>query len=818
MRRLSCTSLVVVVATLAVIKPWAAGAQGITRDNYRDYLPPLPRIVGQTRATAALHLYGDEQDPAYRDVAPVDGIDDTRARRLLVLAEQFSPLLRRNNFSVPRDLATILGPHPALHVDSWVGNHRIASDSIALGAPADSGDGDALLHLMRQLHPRAPRPAFVRPEGQIETVLFFDMPGHEPATWRAHFRRLDPARGSRIFVHPFIHDDSIAGRAIDGADRRFQLVLQFWFFYPFNDAVNTHEGDWEHINVIVATKAAVARAQPREFGRALHTEGEIARILAEHFPPADSLVIAAVDHYFHDSVITLDFVALSASPTPTRAKVSDPRYVWEDLDFVSRAIRMRLTYADGRLATHPIVHVGGNNKGPDELLAVWPRFHGSFKRNSGASYPFPGVWQTVGPMGVTEKVYGAIVPRVHRDSRLAWYALIDDPYYVHYTAAAISLMPDWERVDALALGRRDVRQQWCWLLLPIYWGFPATSSLGAGLVKHVDLGHVAVLSPPYHSTWNSIGESYRHRQFQPRVLRTPVSPTTPWAMLKSGWGVLNIPLAAWGLMPGYNVALIQVMPWTAGAMNLFGSPPARTFTQGRLPRRFTTAGQGAFMEFGGRYFARIVPRRDATVDAFLQTHAGASVDEATARRTDVAGPRLWFNLYFGQRFSLENTFSWATGGVAYDVVTADGATLGSVRGDLYMRQLTGGIRYDLVAIANEALRVYARGGYGWLSYEGRRFRLARSDVDGPLERTTARGGYLPPLLPARHWWPNTVYAGLGSEAFSPQRLWLFGRLGYGMRLEFTELYNKLTFDDERSALGDVTARRGDLAFSLVFGW
>jgi hypothetical protein len=35
---------------------------------------------------------------------------------------------------------------------------------------------------------------------------------------------------------------------------------------------------------------------------------------------------------------------------------------------------------------------------------------------------------------------------------------------------------------------------------------------------------------------------------------------------------------------------------------------------------------------------------------------------------------------------------------------------------------------------------------------------------------------------------------------------------------FSELFNKLAFDDDQSDRGDVTARRGDLAFSLVFGW
>jgi hypothetical protein len=32
---------------------------------------------------------------------------------------------------------------------------------------------------------------------------------------------------------------------------RGQLVVQYWFFYPFNEWVNHHEGDWEHVNVVL---------------------------------------------------------------------------------------------------------------------------------------------------------------------------------------------------------------------------------------------------------------------------------------------------------------------------------------------------------------------------------------------------------------------------------------------------------------------------------------------------------------------------------------------------------------------------------------
>jgi len=30
-----------------------------------------------------------------------------------------------------------------------------------------------------------------------------------------------------------------------------ETVIQYWFFYPFNAFVNNHEGDWEHINVVL---------------------------------------------------------------------------------------------------------------------------------------------------------------------------------------------------------------------------------------------------------------------------------------------------------------------------------------------------------------------------------------------------------------------------------------------------------------------------------------------------------------------------------------------------------------------------------------
>ncbi|HVL22507.1 MAG TPA: Vps62-related protein [Thermomicrobiales bacterium] len=54
------------------------------------------------------------------------------------------------------------------------------------------------------------------------------------------------------------------------------LAIQYWFFYYFNDYNNTHEGDWEMIQVVfdVNTVEEALRTDPVEVGYAQHGGGE----------------------------------------------------------------------------------------------------------------------------------------------------------------------------------------------------------------------------------------------------------------------------------------------------------------------------------------------------------------------------------------------------------------------------------------------------------------------------------------------------------------------------------------------------------------
>ena len=63
--------------------------------------------------------------------------------------------------------------------------------------------------------------------------------GNDPDSWHAAYQNERDNNNFRhtIYVHFFIENG--------------EVVIQYWIFYPFNDGYNNHEGDWEHINVII---------------------------------------------------------------------------------------------------------------------------------------------------------------------------------------------------------------------------------------------------------------------------------------------------------------------------------------------------------------------------------------------------------------------------------------------------------------------------------------------------------------------------------------------------------------------------------------
>lgn len=98
-------------------------------------------------------------------------------------------------------------------------------------------------------------------EGEIE--YYVDAPGDDQetggeASWLTRWREIMQTRADDVttaaypptqYAHVFWFNKA-----------KGLLGIQYWFYYPYDHWINRHEGDWEHINVIVAGPPALADA------------------------------------------------------------------------------------------------------------------------------------------------------------------------------------------------------------------------------------------------------------------------------------------------------------------------------------------------------------------------------------------------------------------------------------------------------------------------------------------------------------------------------------------------------------------------------
>lgn len=99
-------------------------------------------------------------------------------------------------------------------------------------------------------------------------------PGENEETWSKAFRRIqgnmdDPTLAAyppTQYVHIYWWDKA-----------KGELAIAYWFYYPYDKWMNNHEGDWEHIQVVVAADEGLTdaeNAKPLRFHYQHHGFGE----------------------------------------------------------------------------------------------------------------------------------------------------------------------------------------------------------------------------------------------------------------------------------------------------------------------------------------------------------------------------------------------------------------------------------------------------------------------------------------------------------------------------------------------------------------
>jgi hypothetical protein len=764
-------------------EPIGRGGHRIPPAAYLEFVPlEYPRIVRATPETELVHLYGDRRSPGFVDDAPKDGIDDARGAGLLALAARFSPFMVRNTGNLPMDwkrFVTRTQSFP-LHVDRWqlwpsppelVRREQI--DLAALrGNPCPASDPDAapllddcaLVRLLRQLDPDAPRDERARTlaDGVQDapfTVLYLDFPGDDPESWRAAFyaefggQLLREYQGfKKIYVHPFV---------TAGAHGGLELVLQYWFFYPYNDGANKHEGDWEHLNVVVAPRSRI--------GTPLGV-ADVGAILAREpgeLGGADPLVMARLEYFMHGKVFLFDFAVPNVYAPRAEWEAELARHQPERLGErdIQRDIRAR-AYEDREervVNTHPVAFIGADSKGPELLLAA----PGARNQDSHATYPFHGTYKEVGPGGATEDIPATFeLQRYVGENARPWPARVErfeDP-------ALLEIVPDWERVRDLARSDPEVRREWSWLFLPIRWGYPAVESPLAGIVAHAETGNLSPPGPAYNGGWNRTGASGGFDGYDPNRYSS-LFPLSPVDAFQNNLGFLNAPVTVFTVLPPFD--LLYRLVWRP-LRALIGPSPSPVFLPAApVQRRILGIALGGFTNsLPSTVGAAFI--NDAQLPDINRLIEAAGVTGSVTTSTTSNSPpypSVQIQFYLTPRFVSQNTFRYSRSSITVDVTsTTNHNDSAEIRGSLQMFEYAGSLRFNLLT---GRIQPFLKAGYGYSWY-----RLQNVTVNGE--------GVSPPTSPWLHkpsFWPNTFHYGLGLEANITETDTPLSGVGIGLKLE-----------------------------------
>ena len=766
-----------------------AMAQEVPKREYLRFVPlNVPRLIRQTAASERIHLYGNRFDPAYRDVEQVDGIDDRRFAVLERMAVRFAPFLVMNSSAVPLDFRAFEDGAAAfpLYVDTWntsvPGSALVAEETIDMlrieAEPcgpvermtrSSRVDDCRLLSLLEEFHPLTPFSAARRteardPDSSMFKVLYFDLPGADPKTWNNEFKDFQtgrlPTRYHRFvktYVHPFI--ERVEGTEEDAG---YELVLQYWFFYPWNDGGNNHEGDWEHINVVVSPLGAVERALSAD---------EVEALLRGEWIDATErsrlLVIKRVDYYFHHKVMTLDYSAPNAYL---------PRDAWQamvDATFREREseqwfwkeIRHRAyeDAAEQRINTHPIAFIGADNKGTDQILAL----PGAKNRDSHGTFPVAGLYKDVGPAGAAEEIGRSFDHKrffsATPEGRKRWLERWRRGGVVWLASpASIHVVPDWERVIDLIHTEVRARAEWSWLVLPIRWGYPATPSPFAGIVAHAETGNLSVVGPAFNSGWNRSGVTDEYEDYSPH--KVPRLFPLGWVdSFQNEWGFLNLTFPTMSALPPFDVLSRLV---AAPIRAIIGRDKPTFYPRDRLPARFFGVSSGVSYQgpsddlsdlwFGKRQFEEFIGRLLLYILENGSENTEMIGDEDVVVENTVA-PFYEVSFFIGNRFSSQNMVrhsrSDVRGAFSFNDIPEDF----TVEGDFTMWEYAGSMRYNLFT---GNLQPYAKVGYGLCWY-----RIENARVNGePLDEPDGDWVRKPSLIPLKNLLPNTWHIGAGIDA------------------------------------------------------
>jgi hypothetical protein len=228
----------VLIAIASVLSAACASGHG-RRGGYIEYIRPDQRPPGVGESAASDSLWGRPEDSDRGD-----GIAESRRSDLEQLVRRFVPTLvlpkadrvnvnGRRYQLIPTNIDLVTD---TLRLDLIRASPYVFQDSIDI--ILQDLEPDTLVALTVQALEYESDPSLM-------VAWYFNWPGTRVSEWWEAYREFRTGPDSTAWAEPTVY----AHPFLDAAGR---VVIQYWYFYPFNDFMANHEGDWEHVNVVLS--------------------------------------------------------------------------------------------------------------------------------------------------------------------------------------------------------------------------------------------------------------------------------------------------------------------------------------------------------------------------------------------------------------------------------------------------------------------------------------------------------------------------------------------------------------------------------------
>ncbi|MGB3409743.1 MAG: hypothetical protein WBA45_00995 [Microthrixaceae bacterium] len=212
---------------------------------------------------------------------PASATVDPTSTQSQVLAERYAPIVM---LKAQADRCDADGePFAPMSVDSVLSNDDVLLRQAGVGDPVVT---------------RAPTAADLYGRGEGFFLDFNGLALDPGCVYEHDFRSNSEGSSPVVYAH-----------VVQQADKPDQLAIQYWLYWYFNDWNNTHESDWEFIQILfdASTVAEALESEPVAVGYAQHEGGETAAWSSEKLQKRGSQPVvysSAGSHasYFSQSV------------------------------------------------------------------------------------------------------------------------------------------------------------------------------------------------------------------------------------------------------------------------------------------------------------------------------------------------------------------------------------------------------------------------------------------------------------------------------------------------------------------------------------